>query len=294
MLLMESFLDYLRYERNYSDKTILAYQKDLSQFEAFGEEGCQGKTPLEVTGELVRDWIVNLMDGGYSVASVNRKLSSLRSYYKYLLKKGEVRVDPLQKVVGPKKSKPLPVFLKEKDMDRLLDEENFADDFEGWRDRLILEVFYETGIRKAELIGLNSQDVDFSTNIIKVLGKRNKERLIPFGSRLGILLQEYIKKRNETVLQNSDAFFVRKNGERLSESIVASIVRRNLSKVVAVRKKSPHVLRHTFATAMLNHGAELDSIKELLGHESLSTTEIYTHTTFEELKKVYNQAHPRA
>lgn len=294
MLLMESFLDYLRYERNYSDKTILAYQKDLSQFEAFGEEGCQGKTPLEVTGELVRDWIVNLMDEGYSVASVNRKLSSLRSYYKYLLKKGEVRVDPLQKVVGPKKSKPLPVFLKEKDMDRLLDEENFADDFEGWRDRLILEVFYETGIRKAELIGLNSQDVDFSTNIIKVLGKRNKERLIPFGSRLGILLQEYIKKRNETVLQNSDAFFVRKNGERLSESIVASIVRRNLSKVVAVRKKSPHVLRHTFATAMLNHGAELDSIKELLGHESLSTTEIYTHTTFEELKKVYNQAHPRA
>ena len=291
---MESFLDYLRYERNYSDKTILAYQKDLSQFEAFGEEGCQGKTPLEVTGELVRDWIVNLMDEGYSVASVNRKLSSLRSYYKYLLKKGEVRVDPLQKVVGPKKSKPLPVFLKEKDMDRLLDEENFADDFEGWRDRLILEVFYETGIRKAELIGLNSQDVDFSTNIIKVLGKRNKERLIPFGSRLGILLQEYIKKRNETVLQNSDAFFVRKNGERLSESIVASIVRRNLSKVVAVRKKSPHVLRHTFATAMLNHGAELDSIKELLGHESLSTTEIYTHTTFEELKKVYNQAHPRA
>lgn len=294
MLLMESFLDYLRYERNYSDKTILAYQKDLSQFEAFGEEGCQEKTPLEVTGELVRNWIVNLMDEGYSVASVNRKLSSLRSYYKYLLKKGEVRVDPLQKVVGPKKSKPLPVFLKEKDMDRLLDEENFADDFEGWRDRLILEVFYETGIRKAELIGLNSQDVDFSTNIIKVLGKRNKERLIPFGSRLGILLQEYIKKRNETVLQNSDAFFVRKNGERLSESIVASIVRRNLSKVVAVRKKSPHVLRHTFATAMLNHGAELDSIKELLGHESLSTTEIYTHTTFEELKKVYNQAHPRA
>ena len=294
MLLMESFLDYLRYERNYSDKTILAYQKDLSQFEAFGEEGCQEKTPLEVTGELVRNWIVNLMDEGYSVASVNRKLSSLRSYYKYLLKKGEVGVDPLQKVVGPKKSKPLPVFLKEKDMDRLLDEENFADDFEGWRDRLILEVFYETGIRKAELIGLNSQDVDFSTNIIKVLGKRNKERLIPFGSRLGILLQEYIKKRNETVLQNSDAFFVRKNGERLSESIVASIVRRNLSKVVAVRKKSPHVLRHTFATAMLNHGAELDSIKELLGHESLSTTEIYTHTTFEELKKVYNQAHPRA
>ena len=294
MLLMESFLDYLRYERNYSDKTILAYQKDLSQFEAFSEGGEQKKTPLEVTGELVRDWIVNLMDGGYSVASVNRKLSSLRSYYKYLLKKEKVEVDPLQKVVGPKKSKPLPVFLKEKEMDKLLDEENFADDFEGWRDRLILEVFYETGIRRAELIGLNDRDVDFSTNIIKVLGKRNKERLIPFGTRLGVLLQKYIEKRNEAVLQNSDALFVRKNGERLSESIVASIVRRNLSKVVAVRKKSPHVLRHTFATAMLNHGAELDSIKELLGHESLSTTEIYTHTTFEELKKVYNQAHPRA
>ena len=183
---------------------------------------------------------------------------------------------------------------EEGEVDRLLDDVDFGERFEGYRDRLIIEMFYTTGMRLSELIGLDDKDVDFSASLIKVTGKRNKQRLIPFDKELGRSMQEYVNVRNQALPVRSDAFFVRKNGERLGRGIVAYIVRRNLSKVVTVKKRSPHVLRHTFATAMLNNGADLSSIKELLGHESLATTEVYTHTTFEELKKVYNQAHPRA
>ena len=226
--------------------------------------------------------------------TINRKLSSVRAYYKYLLRKGEIAVDPLRKVTGPKKKKPLPLFLREGEMDRLLDDMDFGEGFEGCRDRMIIEMFYATGMRLSELIGLDDKDIDFSASLVKVTGKRNKQRLIPFDEELGCSMREYVNVRNEAVPVRSDAFFVRKNGKRLYRSIVACLVKRNLSKVVTVKKRSPHVLRHTFATAMLNNGADLGSIKELLGHESLATTEIYTHTTFEELKKVYNQAHPRA
>ena len=214
--------------------------------------------------------------------------------YKFLLRKGEVKADPLRRVVAPKKRKVLPVFLKESDMDRVLDDTDFGEGFKGCRDRLIIEMFYVTGVRLAELIGLNDEDVDFSLSQIKVTGKRNKQRLIPFGEELKVLMSEYVNMRNEVVSVCSNAFFVRENGERLSRSFVTNLVKRTLSKVVAIKKRSPHVLRHTFATTMLNHDAKLVAIKELLGHESLATTEVYTHTTFEELKKVYNQAHPRA
>ena len=197
-------------------------------------------------------------------------------------------------MTGPKKKKPLPVFLREGEMDRLLDDMDFGEGFEGCRDRMIIEMFYATGMRLSELIGLDDKDIDFSASLVKVTGKRNKQRLIPFDEELGCSMREYVNVRNEAVPVRSDAFFVRENGERLSRSIVENIVKRNLSKVVTLKKRSPHVLRHTFATAMLNNNAELGVIKELLGHESLATTEIYTHTTFEELKKVYNQAHPRA
>jgi integrase/recombinase XerC len=233
-------------------------------------------------------------EGGCSPASVNRKLSSLRSFYRFLLRKGLVKVDPMRKIVGPKKKKPLPSFVREEDMDRLLDEMPFDDGFEGRRDRMILEVFYATGMRLSELIGLNDVDVDISARLIKVKGKRNKQRLIPFGDELMKGLLIYIKVRNETCLEGVEAFFVREDGKRMYPMQVYRLVRRNLSKVVALKKKSPHVLRHTFATAMLNGNAELRAVKELLGHENLATTEIYTHTTFEELKKVYEQAHPRA
>lgn len=294
MLLTDSFLDYLRYERNYSDDTVKAYGEDIRQFQEFGGEDVGLQSPSEVVVDVVREWMIHLMNLGYATTSVNRKLSSLRSYYKYLLRKGEVKVDPLRKITGPKNKKNLPVFVKESEMNRLLDDEDFGEGFEGCRDHLVIAMFYATGMRLSELIGLDDGDVDFAASVIKVTGKRNKQRLIPFGEELRVEMEAYVKQRDESIPVRSGAFFVRKTGGRLYPNIVRKIVTRNLSKVVTVKKRSPHVLRHTFATSMLNHDAELGAIKELLGHESLATTEIYTHTTFEELKKVYNQAHPRA
>ena len=294
MLLTDSFLDYLRYERNYSDDTVKAYGEDIRQFQEFGGEDVGLQSPSEVVVDVVREWMIHLMNLGYATTSVNRKLSSLRSYYKYLLRKGEVKVDPLRKITGPKNKKNLPVFVKESEMNRLLDDEDFGEGFEGCRDHLVIAMFYATGMRLSELIGLDDGDVDFAASVIKVTGKRNKQRLIPYGEELRVEMEPYVKQRDESVPVRSDAKKNRKTGERLYPNIVRKIVTRNLSKVVTVKKRSPHVLRHTFATSMLNHEAELGAIKELLGHESLATTEIYTHTTFEELKKEYNQAHPRA
>lgn len=293
-MLIESFLNYLKLERNYSDKTILSYGKDLEQFEKFLKK-LDEKIKLEtVDADLIRSWVINLMDEKMAASSVNRKLSSLRSFYRYLLRKGLVQVDPVQKVTGPKKKKPLPTFVKEEDMNRLLDEVPFGDDFEGVRDKLILEVFYVTGVRRSELVALNDADIDYSASTIKVTGKRNKQRLIPFGERLKGMLSTYQQLRDEMIPQRSEAFFVQKNGERVTAGLVYNMVKRDLSKVVTLKKRSPHVLRHSFATNMLNNRASLGAVKELLGHERLTTTEIYTHTTFEELKKEYEHAHPRA
>ena len=292
---VKPFLRYLLYELNRSEKTVIAYGTDLRDFEGYLKKNNVEADFTKVDSNRIRGWVISLMDeGGCSPASVNRKLSSLRSFYRFLLRKGLVKVDPMRKIVGPKKKKPLPSFVREENMDRLLDEMPFDDGFEGRRDRMILEVFYATGMRLSELIGLNDVDVDISARLIKVKGKRNKQRLIPFGDELMEDLLIYIKVRNEACLGGVEAFFVRKDGKRMYPMQVYRLVRRNLSKVVALKKRSPHVLRHTFATAMLNGDAELRAVKELLGHESLATTEIYTHTTFEELKKVYEQAHPRA
>ena len=293
-MLIDSFLEYLRLERNYSERTIVSYGTDLREFEVYFKKVDAEIGFATLDADVVRNWVINLMDEGRAATSVNRKLSSLRSFYRFLLKKKKVTVDPMVKVVGPKKKKPLPSFVREKDMDRLLDELLFDESFEGRRDRTILEMFYTTGMRLSELIGLDDVDVDFSAKQIKVTGKRNKQRLIPFGEELAEDLLIYIKVRNEAFPEGTDAFFVLENGKRMYPMQVYRLVRRNLSKVVSLKKKSPHVLRHTFATAMLNDQAELRAVKELLGHESLATTEIYTHATFEELKKVYEQAHPRA
>lgn len=294
MLLTDSFLSYLQYERNYSAGTIAYYKADVLELQDFIQEKVGDFTPSDVDAGLVREWIVSLMDKGIAASTINRKLSSIRTYYKFLLRKGEVPADPLQKITGPKKKKPLPAFLKESEMNKLLDEVHFGEGFKGCRDHMIIEMFYATGMRLSELIGLDDKDVDFASSLIKVTGKRNKQRLIPFDEELRNSMEEYVGMRNEAVPLRSGAFFVRDTGERLSRTIVSSLVKRNLSKVVTIKKRSPHVLRHTFATTMLNNEAELGAIKELLGHESLATTEVYTHTTFEELKKVYNQAHPRA
>jgi len=293
-MLVEAFLDYLRLERNYSERTIVSYGTDLREFERYLEKTEAELDFTKVHADLVRNWISDLMDGGRTAASVNRKLSSLRSFYRYLLRKKEVAVNPMLKIVGLKKNRPLPSFVREKDMNRLLDEISFDEGFEGYRNRTVLEMFYATGMRLSELIGLNDVDVDLSTRLIKVTGKRNKQRLIPFGNELAQDLLIYKKVRDDAFPDGVKAFFVRKNGERMYSMQVYRIVKRNLSKVVTLKKRSPHVLRHTFATAMLNDNAELRAVQALLGHESLATTEVYTHTTFEELKKVYELAHPRA
>ena len=293
-MFIDTFLKYLRFERNYSEKTIVSYRIDLEEFEDYLKKVDAEKELFSVDADLVRSWMVYLMEKGRSVATVNRKLSSLRSFYRFLLRRRIVSLDPMLKVVGPKKQKTLPSFLRIQEMDRLLDECSADEDFEGVRDRLILEMFYATGMRLSELIGLSDADVDLSAKLLKVTGKRNKQRLIPFGEELWADLLGYIKLRNETLPDRDEALFVRKDGKRMYPELVYKIVRRNLSKVATLKKRSPHVLRHTFATAMLNGNAELQAVKELLGHESLATTEIYTHTTFEELKKVYEQAHPRA
>ena len=214
-MLIESFLDYLQYERNYSEKTVLAYGEDIKQLQEFAQEEYGKFNPLEVEAELIREWIVSLMDKGYTSTSVNRKLSSLRTFYKYLLRQGETTIDPLRKVKGPKNKKPLPVFLKENEMNRLLDETDFGEGFKGCRDRLIIEMFYATGMRLSELIGLDNKDVDFSASLLKVTGKRNKQRLIPFGDELQELMLEYINVRNEAIPERSKAFFIKEDGEAI-------------------------------------------------------------------------------
>lgn len=293
-MLKDSFLKYLLLERNYSEKTILSYGIDLNEFEAYFKSVDEELEFTSVDADVVRGWVLSLMDEGRAETTVNRKLSSLRSFYHYLLRQKLVAVDPVVKVVGPKKKKPLPVFVRDEAMDQLLEGSEFPQTFEGVRDKTMLEVFYSTGMRRAELMALRDGDVDFSALVIKVTGKRNKQRLIPFGDRLQEVLKTYLQERTRFYSGECEAFFIRKGGVRLSPSSVNYIVKRYLSKVVTLKKKSPHVLRHTFATSMLNHQAELEAVKELLGHESLTTTEVYTHTTFEELKQVYEQAHPRA
>lgn len=285
---------YLRFEKNCSEKTVRSYDIDLTKFEEFLETLDSAVQLEDADADMIRGWIVSLMEQGMQETSVNRKLSALRTFYKYLLRKGVVSVDPVRMVKGPKRKKPLPVFVKETDMDRLLDMSSFGEDFEGVRDRLILAMFYETGIRLSELISLGDADVDASKYVLKVTGKRDKQRYIPFGLSLKKLIDEYRSLRDEFVEGVVSCFFVRRNGSPLYQMMVYRLVKQNLSKVVTLKKRSPHVLRHSFATAMLNNNAELQSVKELLGHESITTTEIYTHTTFEELKKEYKLAHPRA
>lgn len=293
-MLKESFLKYLRYERNYSEHTVVAYGRDLADFEAYFKEQDADFDFLKVDSDMVRSWVVSLMDKHYQSTSVNRKLSALRSFYHFLLWKGQVRVNPTLKVVGPKKRKPLPVFVREEDMNRLLDGDMYEDSYCGVRDRTILEVFYSTGIRLSELTGMTVADVDLLANVIRVTGKRDKQRIVPFGEPLKKVLEAYLEVRNALPTVQTEALFLGSRGKPIGREVVYGLVREYLSKVVRLKKRSPHVLRHSFATAMLNNGAELEAVKELLGHERLSTTQIYTHTTFEELKQVYKQAHPRA
>ena len=296
--MMVEFLNYLSLERAYSPHTVAGYENDLRAFKAYLGKIESGLDLRDVDADLVRGWAMDLMSAGMKATSVNRKLSSLRTFYKYLLKKGVIKVSPMQNVGGPKKSKPLPQFVREDDMERMLCATAQGESWQEVREHVILQLFYETGIRLSELVGLNDGDVDFVRMTVKVTGKRNKQRIMPIGRGLADSLRRYMDSRDE-VLRSSissaqSPLFVTDKGDRVYPHWVYRVVRKNLSLVVALKKRSPHVLRHTFATAMLNNAAELEAVKELMGHESVSTTQIYTHTTFEELKKAYKQAHPRA
>ena len=298
MPMIGDFLNYLSLERAYSPHTVTSYENDLRAFETYLGQTESGLDLKDADADLVRGWAVKLMAAGMKATSVNRKLSSLRTYYKYLLKKGVIEVSPVQNVSGPKKAKPLPQFVRETDMERMLCATAQGESWQEAREHVILQLFYETGIRLSELVNLNDGDVDFGRMAIKVTGKRNKQRIVPIGQGMADSLKRYTEMRNENFQFSISNFqfplFVTDKGERVYPNWVYRLVRKNLSQVVTLKKRSPHVLRHTFATAMLNNEAELEAVKELMGHESVSTTQIYTHTTFEELKKAYHQAHPRA
>lgn len=292
---LDLFFNYIKYEKNFSFHTFLSYKNDLIQFSEF-LHGENDIIPSDVDSSIVRAWLVSLMKAKYSPLSVNRKLSALKSFFKFLNKKEIYAFNPVSNIVGPKINKPLPAFVKEKDMNEILDDTQVdRDDFLDFRNLMIVETLYDTGMRCSELVGLKDADVDFGTKTIRVFGKRAKERLIPFSETMKQRLQHYIEVRNRNLdIAESNYFFVRKNGFPLSSSVVYDVVEKKLSGIAGLSKRSPHVLRHSFATAMLNGGADLNAVKELLGHKSIASTEIYTHTTFEELKKIYKQAHPRA
>ncbi len=292
-MVVQSFLQYIRFEKRFSANTILAYENDLKQFFEFQKKLYEVENPGDINQSMVRSWMVSMMEKGVGARSVNRKITSLKTFYKFLLRRGDVKTNPLLKVISPKISKRLPVFVEESKMNLLFTEVNFGDGFDAIRDRLILELLYATGMRRAELIGLTDERIDLYQCQVKVLGKRNKERIIPFTSKLKELIEEYLNVRKE-IAPFPASFFVSSKGISMYPKMVYRIVTERLSAVTTLEKKSPHILRHTFATHMLNNGADINSVKELLGHANLSATQVYTHNTIEKLKEVYKQAHPRA
>jgi len=291
--MIDSFLKYLRYEKRYSEHTLTAYQKDLEQFTNFLAETFEMEDTHEVKHPHLRSWIVELMESGIAPGSINRKIATLKSYYKFLLGREYITTNPTGRLKPLKAEKRLPSFVRENEMVNLLDRVDFSDDFSGLRDRLILELLYATGIRLSELINLKDLDINEYQSSVKVLGKRNKERLIPTSDFIVKLLRNYREKRNQE-FGKTEFLLVTDNGDKLYPMMVYRTVRKYLEQVTTISKKSPHVLRHTFATHLLNKGAELNAVKDLLGHTSLSATQVYTHNSMEKLKSVFDQAHPKA
>jgi integrase/recombinase XerC len=291
---VDSFLQYLQKERKYSLNTVQAYENDLLEFSEFCEKRLS-KDVLNVGVSDVREWIVEMSDGSDAVGvrTVKRRISALRSFYKYLRREGLVSKNPAAVLVLPKASKPLPKFFREEEMGRLLDDVMTGDEFQDRRDKLIIDLFYQTGVRVSELVEIKDSDIDMGRGMLRVFGKRRKERLIPIGGKLLKEIEAYKAKRNTEVGKTSD-LFVRKNGEKMYRRGVYDVVHRSLTKVSSLKKRSPHVLRHTFASTMLNNGADIYAVKALLGHSSLAATEVYTHSSFAKLIKTYKTAHPRA
>jgi integrase/recombinase XerC len=290
---IDQFLSYLRFEKNRSEQTVQRYEYSLRDFEAYFTQKDSTLDWTTVDADIIRGWMEQRMDNGITAAAVNADLASVRSFYRFALARNMVSKDPAHCIKGPKKHRPLPQYVREADMNRLLDEEEWSDEYKDVRARTIIILLYETGMRRSELAGLDNKDVDFDAAQLKVTGKRNKQRIIPFGEEVAHELKHYIEVRDANIEARCEALFLNKHGERINTSQIYKDVKKNLSRVTMMKKRSPHVLRHSFATAMLNHDAGLESVRQLLGHASLETTQIYTHTTFEQLKRVYKDAHPR-
>ena len=290
------FLDYLKYEKRSSENTVTAYEGDLAQFETYLKENFKEVKILETEPVMVRAWMMELLEKELTARTVNRKVSALRAFFRYHVKLKNVKTNPMEAVTSPKVKKRLPQFVEEEDMENLFSEELFQDTFEGWRDRLVIELFYMTGMRLSELTNIRRNDIDLYTCTVKVLGKRNKERIIPFSPRMKEVILKYFSLFDEKYpeIPKNYYIFVAPNCNKIYPKAVYRIVRKYLDLVTTIDKRSPHVLRHTFATHMLNHGADINAIKEILGHASLAATQIYTHNSIEKLKNIYNQAHPRA
>ncbi len=297
---IQQFINYLNYEKHFSGHTVLGYQNDLAQFSTFIKQQFEIESPLLISHQHIRTWLVDLMNNNIEPRSISRKLSALRSYFKYLIKEELIATNPVAKVQAPKVAKKLPSFIEEQNLSILFDqkvnnnqEEFFANDFEGQRNKLILLLFYTCGVRLSELIELKTSDFDSYRQTIKVLGKRNKERIIPITKELNLELQKYLVIKTQQGLNNEQIFALSSNNKMYPKAVY-NIVKRFLSMVTTIDKKSPHVLRHTFATHLLNKGADLNAIKELLGHASLAATQVYTHNSIERLKNIHKTRHPRA
>jgi len=290
---IQPFLDFLKFEKRYSRHTVISYETDLISF--FDYVAIQyGETPLEQLGHIyIRGWLASLKDAGQSAKTINRKISTLKSFFKFCLRSGIVSQTPMAKVISPKAEKRLPQFVEARDMATLFDHVEFPDDWQGRTDRLLLLVFYQTGMRLSEVISLKDSQVSVSTGTLKVLGKGNKERLIPVAPQLADAITAYQQERRQQ-FAGAASLFCDANGKALAPRKVYASVRRYLSLVTTIDKRSPHVLRHSFATHLMNNGADLNAVKELLGHSSLAATQVYTHNTIEKLKDVYRKAHPKA
>tara|TARA_R110000744_G_scaffold140107_2_gene251345 strand:+ start:1476 stop:2366 length:891 start_codon:yes stop_codon:yes gene_type:complete len=291
---VSAFISYLRLEKNYSQHTIKAYESDIENFADFCKQDYGERNLEKVSYPLIRNWIVALSDQGVSNRTINRKISSLQAYYRFLLKVGDITISPLVKHRALKTSKKIEVPFSETEMEAILSEIPFANDFEGERDILIIELLYTTGMRRAELVNLKLSDVDLSGQVLKVLGKRNKERILPLLPSAMEQINKYLIKRSELKnVLDSSYLLLTKDGLKIYETLVYRTINKYFSLVSPKVKKSPHILRHTFATHLLNQGADLNSVKELLGHSSLASTQVYTHNSIAELKKVHQKAHPR-
>ena len=296
MNLINIFLSYLQVEKRASEHTVISYRNDLEQFLDYLQQAFPNLDWQEVDAAIIRTWIITLMEEKITPRSINRKISALKSFYKYHLKMGVFENNPMLQVTAPKMNQRLPQFVEEIDMQKLFSAHLFEDNFEGWRDRTILELFYATGMRLSELRNLTFSDVDLYNNQVKVLGKRNKERLLPFGHTFQNIFNKYLEfyiENFDTPAQNN-FIFVNVKKKQLAPKNIYTIVRKYLDMITTIEKRSPHIIRHTFATHLLNRGADLNTIKELLGHSSLAATQVYTHNSIEKLKSIYQQAHPRA